>query len=139
MPNKTEPYCAENIPLFPKQPNYGWLRTTRNNLSTTIHTEKSFHNIIKSTRNQIVLTIFRLIWNQTDVRLVQNHSENGKYNLISGWFNKTSKRFLCVYTRKDLSTIIHRPIWQEKGIHFSVCRKRNFIKRKFAHKSKRTI
>jgi len=26
----------------------------------------------------------RLIWNQTDVRLVPNQSENGKYNLISG-------------------------------------------------------
>ena len=34
---------------------------------------------------------------QTDtVRFVSNQSENGKYNLISGWFNKISKRFLCV-------------------------------------------
>ena len=48
------------------------------------HTEKSFRNLIKSTRNQIPLTIFRLIWIQTDVRLVPNQSENGKYNLISG-------------------------------------------------------
>ena len=31
----------------------------------------------------IVITIFRLIWNRTDVRLVPNQSENGKYNLIS--------------------------------------------------------
>ena len=37
-----------------------------------LHTEKSFRNLIKSTRNQIVFTIFRLIWNQTDVRLVPN-------------------------------------------------------------------
>ena len=32
-----------------------------------VHTEKSFRNFIKSTRNQIVFTIFRLIWIQTDV------------------------------------------------------------------------
>ena len=40
---------------------------------TAVHTEKSFRNLIKSTRNQIVFTIFRLIWNQTDVHLVQIH------------------------------------------------------------------
>ena len=45
-------------------------------------------NLIKSTRKQIVFTIFRLIWIQTDVRLDPNQSENGKYNLISGWYNK---------------------------------------------------
>ena len=48
------------------------------------YTEKSFRNLIKFNRNQIVFTIFRLIWNQTDtVRLVPNQSENSKYNLIS--------------------------------------------------------
>ena len=47
-------------------------------------TEKSFRNLIKLTRNQIVFTIFRLIWNQTDVRLDPNQPDNGKYNLISG-------------------------------------------------------
>ena len=41
-----------------------------------IHTEKYFRNRIKSSRNQIVFTIFQLIWNQTEVRLVRNHSEN---------------------------------------------------------------
>ena len=40
----------------------------------------------------------RLISNQTDFRLVPNKSENGKYNRISGWFNKISKRFLFVRT-----------------------------------------
>ena len=46
-----------------------------------VHTEKSFWNLIKSIRNQIVFTIFWLIWNQTDsVRLVSNQSEYGKYN-----------------------------------------------------------
>ena len=37
---------------------------------------------IKSTRNQIVFTIYRLICNQMDVRLDLIQPENGKYNLI---------------------------------------------------------
>ena len=60
------------------------------------HAEKTFRNLIKSHRNQIVFTIFQLIWNQTDVRLDPNQSENGKYNLISVRVNKISKIFLCV-------------------------------------------
>ena len=68
-------------------------------LDTQAHTEKSFRNLIKSNRNQIVFTIFRLIRHQTDVRLVSNLSENGNYNLISVWFNKIS---LCVSKRMDL-------------------------------------
>ena len=42
-----------------------------------------FEIVIKSTRNQIVFTIVRLIWNQTNVRLVPHQSKYGKYNLIS--------------------------------------------------------
>ena len=39
-----------------------------------MHTEKSFRNLIQSNWNQIVFTIFWLIWNQTDsVRLVHGH------------------------------------------------------------------
>ena len=38
-----------------------------------IHTENFFPNLIKWTQNQIVFTIFRLIWNQMDVRLVPNY------------------------------------------------------------------
>ena len=34
-------------------------------------------------QNQIVFTIFRLISNRTEFRLVPNQSGNGKYNLIS--------------------------------------------------------
>ena len=41
------------------------------------HTEKYFRNLIKSTWNQIVFTIFRLIWIQTDVRLVHNGGTSG--------------------------------------------------------------
>ena len=49
-----------------------------------IHTGKHFWNLIKSNWNQIVNTIFRLIWKQTEtIRLLPNQSVNGKYNLIS--------------------------------------------------------
>ena len=48
-----------------------------------IHTEKYFRNLITSNRNQIVFTMHRLIWNKTNVSLLPNQSENGKYNLIS--------------------------------------------------------
>ena len=61
-----------------------------------LHTKKFFRNLIKLTRNQIEFTMHWLIWIQTDVRLDQNQSENGKYNLISGWSNETSEKFLCV-------------------------------------------
>ena len=60
------------------------------------HTEKYFRNPIKSTRNQILFTIFRLIWNQTDVHLVPNHSENGKCNLIPVYLTRFRK-YICVY------------------------------------------
>ena len=67
-----------------------------------MHTEKFFFRyLIRSTRIQIVFTIFRLIWIQTDVHLDPNQwqiqTENGKYNLISVWFNKISEKILCVY------------------------------------------
>ena len=61
-----------------------------------LHTEKSFWNIVKWNQNQIVYTIFPSIWNETDVRLVPNQSVRGKYNLISGWFNKIPKKILSV-------------------------------------------
>ena len=66
-----------------------------------LHTEKTFRNCIESNRNFIVFTIFRLIWNQTDVRLVLNRLENGRYNPILVSFYKISKRFLCVYYERN--------------------------------------
>ena len=64
--------------------------------------------------------LFEFLLNQTEIRLylpssgwfgtrrtsflVPNHSENGKYNLISVWFNKNSKRFLCVYQKLHQDT-----------------------------------
>ena len=61
--------------------------------SQKIRTEKSLRNIIRLSRNQIVSTIFRLIWNRMGDCLIPNQSENGKYNMISIWFNKISVRF----------------------------------------------
>ena len=61
-------------------------RTQQHLLLTAGHTEKGFQNLINSNHNQIVFTMHRLIWNLTDVCLVQNQSENGKYNLIE-WLN----------------------------------------------------
>ena len=48
-----------------------------------LHTEKYFRNLIKSSRNQILFITIQLILNQTDVHLVPNQSENGKYNPTS--------------------------------------------------------
>ena len=47
--------------------------------------EKSSRNLIESTRCQIVFTIFRMIRNHTDFRLVPIQSEPGKYNLICNY------------------------------------------------------
>ena len=50
-----------------------------------IHVEKSTYDFRYTNRNQILFTVFRLIFNQTEFRLVLNQSKNGKckYNLIS--------------------------------------------------------
>ena len=71
-----------------------------------LHIQNSFRNLIISNWNQIVHIIFRLIWNQTDVRLVPNQSANDIYNLISVWFNEISKRILYVCDLVFLWTII---------------------------------
>ena len=65
-----------------------WVKNLHANTVSTflpycaMYKEKYFFNLVKSTRNQNVFTIFRLIWSQTDVRLDPNQLENGKYNLI---------------------------------------------------------
>ena len=63
-------------------------------VAVCIDTQRSFRNIIKSIG--LYFTIFRLIRNQADVHLCSKSI--GKYNLISGWFNKISEIFLCVQT-----------------------------------------
>ena len=61
-----------------------------------LHVQKYFLNLVESTRNQVVFTIFRLNGIQTDVRLDPIQSGNVKYNLILGLFNKIQKIFLRV-------------------------------------------
>ena len=41
-----------------------WAPSQRRGKDFRVHTEKTFPNLIKSTRNQIVFSIFRLIWIQ---------------------------------------------------------------------------
>ena len=57
--------------------NVNMLREVHHQNRAGAHTQR---NVIKSNRNQIVFTIFRLIWNQTDVRLVPN--QPGMVNTI---------------------------------------------------------
>ena len=64
--------------------------------SAAIRMEKLHRSGVQLSEGQKIFIIFWLIWNQTDVRLDPNQSKNGKYNLISGWFNKISETFLCV-------------------------------------------
>ena len=71
------------------------VRFLRSNYANTAPNEM-IRNLVKLNRKQIVFTILRVFWNQMDVRLVINQLENGKYSLISVWFDKISKRFLCV-------------------------------------------
>ena len=58
----------------------------------------NLRNLIQSNWNQIVFTIYRLIWSQMDnLRLVPNQSVHGNYNMILVWFKKISKRFFFMY------------------------------------------
>ena len=93
-----------------RKPYYYWMHYTDGKSSTLYYTEKSFRNLIKSNWNRIVFTMHRLIWNQMEVRLVLNQSENGKYNLISVWFNKISKKFLCA-SREKIHIRCRRGLW----------------------------
>ena len=93
-------YIYEYIAIYMKQ--YEAFEVTepihKHNQGNAIHTAKYFPNLVKSIRNQIVFTIFRLIWYQTDVRLILIQSQNGKYNLISVlWDQILWKNVLCVY------------------------------------------
>ena len=81
------------------------------NFLPTRYTEIYFRNLIKSTRNQIIFTIFRLIWNQTDVRLDPNQSKDGKYNLISGLFDKILNNFVQWIATATLKAKCENIIW----------------------------
>ena len=68
-----------------------------------IHAGKYFRNLLESDGDQIVLTIFRLVWNQMDVCLVPDRSEDGECSLSSVEFGVIFGRFLCVYPVFDCS------------------------------------
>ena len=95
-------------------------------IGSIVHTEISFRFFFKTNWNQIIYTIFRLIWNQMDVRLGPNQSENGIYNLISIDLRRISCRFPCVYSeRKSISRkeILERKSWKgnpKKYNHISI-------------------
>ena len=90
---RCRPACCPPVPRLEK----GDLDTSIQFCYFRNFTEKSFRNLIKSTWNQIVFTIFPLIWNQMDVRLVSNQSENGKDNLISGNLTRISGQYLSLW------------------------------------------
>ena len=75
-----------------------------------VHTEKSFRNLVKSNRNQIVFTIFWLIWIHADVHLDPNQSKNVKYNLISDtkYFSvfRTSRATYVEYSSRGMIAFI---------------------------------
>ena len=86
---------------------------TRKTVRLMVHTEKYFWNIIKSNRIRLYLPFSN--WFETANGqcpfAVPNQSVHGKYNLISVWFNKIWKRFLCVYTDIGLLTDAPNLIW----------------------------
>ena len=68
--------------------------------------------------------LFEILWNRTGIRLcltfshwfgtklvrfVWNQLENSKYNLISSWFNKLSRKVLCVHHWSRLSLVTFPP------------------------------
>ena len=92
----------------------------------------TYHSIRQETQRNI----FEMLLNQTGirlylsfsnwfgtangrVRLVPNQSENGKYNLISGWFDKIPKRLPCVHIITSCGGIRPQTLefWQIKEAH----------------------
>ena len=59
-------------------------------------------NLVKLNYILIVVTLFRLIWHQTEFRLVTNQLEkcNNDQNFVT--FNKIQKRDLCVHCTVSL-------------------------------------
>ena len=82
--------------------------------SKRLHGEKYLRNHIKSAWNQIVFTIFRMIWNLKGICLDPNQSENDKYNLISAWFSKIQKKFLCVCIHENHAGIYQNYVGKYK-------------------------
>ena len=71
--------------------------TANENMIPTLYMEKYFLNLDTLKQIWIVITLFRLIWNQMEFRLVQNKSVNGKYNLITVDLTRFRKKSVCLY------------------------------------------
>ena len=80
-----------------KSPSQSIIAEIRQSSMITIHADKFFRNLIKSNRNQIVFTIFRLIYNQTEYSLYPNQWECGIYNQTFVDFATIRSRFLFVF------------------------------------------
>ena len=86
--------------------NLNIIRWITHKLIKLLQTEKSFRNLIKSNRYQIVFTIFNYWFGTANggVRLIPNQSlKMIWYNLISVWRNKIWKIFLHVYPLCEIS------------------------------------
>ena len=55
-----------------------------------------FRLVPNQSENSIVFTIFWLIWNRSNFRLDPNQSENSKYNPILVYLIKFKRRLLCM-------------------------------------------
>ena len=88
--------CRDNLTVNKHAP---WLEGV-GRVPGVVHTGKSFWNLITSNWNQIVFTIFLLIWSQTDVCLVPN-----QFDSKSVWFYKISRRFIYAYTEHSSKLI----------------------------------
>ena len=72
----------------------GWF----NKISLCVQTGKSFlHRVNYKTKFELyIIGLSRLIQHQREFHSVQIQPENGKYNLISGWFNNESEANICI-------------------------------------------
>ena len=79
----------------------------------TLYTQK---NLIKPTRNQIVFTLFWLIWNQTDVRLVPNGSYSKRKIVNKIWLQFDLIRFWTKFSvRTHFRTLKKMPFFSERS------------------------
>ena len=81
---------------------------------TPIARKKSFLKLVNLNQIWIVITIFRLIWYQTEFRFVPNQSEYCNYYLNLFWINKIPKIFLRMHNvglnSRDPGSILVRDI-----------------------------
>ena len=75
-----------------------------------------FEILLNQTEIRLYLSCTDWFGTKRSVRLVPNKSMRGKYNIISVWFNKISKRFPCVcltilrqVRMKGVPALVHRP------------------------------